>query len=175
MAIYEFDGRKPRLSPETFVHPEAVVIGDVTIGNQCFIGPGAVIRADFGSVVIKDGTSIQDNVVIHVNGNTQGVLIEEDVVVGHGAILHDVHIAPRCVIGMGAILLYEVVCGEGAIVAAGSVVRQGTQIPARKLVAGSPAKVIKDVPSELEQYIREGVALYRDLSLRYGKTLKRIG
>lgn len=171
MPIYEFNSRRPQISPDSFVHPEAVIIGNVKIEGECFIGPGAVIRADFGSVVIQDGTSIQDNVVIHSNGN---LLVERDVIVGHSAILHDVHIKPECMIGMGAILLYDVVCEEGVFVAAGSVVSSNTHIPAGKLAAGNPARIIKDVTPEQALYAKEGVLVYRQLAHEYRNTLKVI-
>lgn len=174
MPIYEFDGKKPDISPEAFVHPEAVIIGDVKIGSGCFIAPGAVIRADFGPAVIQDGTNIQDNAVIHVDPGAR-VIIEEDVVVGHSAVMHDVHIKSRCVIGIGAVLLNEVVCEEDVIIAAGSVVLNNMHIPAGKLVAGTPAKIIRDVTDEQKAYARTGVELYKGLSRQYQKSLKLIG
>ena len=167
MPIYEFDSKRPQISEESYVHPEAVIIGNVKIEGECFIGPGAVMRADFGSIVIQDGTSIQDNVVIHANGNLPGVLVERDVIVGHSAILHDVHIKPDCMIGMGAILLYDVVCEEGVFVGAGSLVSSNTHIPAGKLSAGNPARIIKDVTPEQARYAKEGVLIYRQLVCEY--------
>ncbi len=173
MPIYEFDGKKPDISPEAFVHPEAVVIGDVKIAGGCFIAPGAVIRADFGPVVIQEGTNVQDNAVIHVDPGAR-VIIEEDVVVGHSAVMHDVHIKSRCVIGIGAVLLNEVVCEKDVIVAAGSVVLNNMRIPAGKLVAGTPAKIIRDVTDDQKAYARTGVGLYKGLSRQYPKSMKLI-
>jgi len=172
--IYELDGKRPSISSEAFIHPESVIIGDVTIGPHCFIGPGAVIRADFGCVRIDEGSSIQDNVVIHVNGKSPGVVIEHDVIVGHGAILHDAHVGPWCVVGMGAILLYDVYCEERSIVAAGSVLRRGMQVPRGKLAAGNPARIIKDVSPEFMDYVKDGVAIYRRLSQQYPASMKRV-
>jgi carbonic anhydrase/acetyltransferase-like protein (isoleucine patch superfamily) len=174
MPIYEFDSKRPQISPQSFVHPEAVIIGGVTIEGECFIGPGAVIRADLGTVIIQDGTSIQDNVIIHVDGNPSGVCIERDVIVGHGAILHDVHIKPECVIGMGAILLYDVVCEEGVFIAAGSMVPNNMHIPAGKLAAGSPAKIVKDVTPQQASYAKNGVQIYRRLASEYRSKLHLI-
>ena len=171
--IYEFEGKIPNVSPEAFVHPEAVLIGDVVIEKRCFIGPGAVIRADTGPVIIREGTNVQDNVVIHVDVGLE-VIIEKDVIVGHSAILHDVHIEPGCVIGMGAILLSGATCGEGSCVGAGSMVPGHMHIPSGKLAAGNPAKIIKDITSEQASYAREGVQFYSDLADRYKHALRKI-
>jgi phenylacetic acid degradation protein len=174
MPIYEFESKLPQISEESYIHPEAVIIGNVKIEGECFVGPGAVIRADFGSIVIQDGTSIQDNVVIHADRNLPGVLVEGDVIVGHSAILHDVHVKTECVIGMGAILLDGVVCEEGVFVAAGSVVSSNTHIPAGKLAAGNPARIIKDVTSEQARYAKEGALLYRKLACEYRDKLRLV-
>jgi len=171
--IYEFAGKKPRISPTAFVHPQAVVIGNATIGDDCLIAPCAVVRADFGPISIGDGTSIQDNATIHVTPGDQ-VIIGRNVIVAHHAVLHDVTLHERCVIGMGAILLQKVVCEEGVIVAAGAVVPQGMHIEARKLVAGNPAKVIKDVSPEMEAYVAMGIDAYKELSRLYRQTMKEI-
>ena len=173
MPIYKFENRVPNISQDAFVHPEAVLIGDVTIEKQCFIGPGAVIRADAGPVIIRESTSVQDNVIIHVNVGSKTV-IEKSVIVGHGAILHDVHIGPGCVIGMGAILLYEVVCEEGAFVGAGSLVPARMHIPSGKLAAGNPAKIIRDVTPSQASSVVDGVQLYVELADRYKHAMRRI-
>jgi phenylacetic acid degradation protein len=174
MPIYEFRSSRPQISRDSYIHPEAVIIGNVKIEGECFIGPGAVMRADFGSIRIQDGTSIQDNVVIHSDGNAPGVLVERDVIVGHSAILHDAHIKPACMIGMGAILLYDVVCEEGVFVGAGSLVPSNMHIPAGKLVTGNPAHIIRDVSPEQARYAREGVQLYRKLVREYRDTLRLV-
>ena len=173
MPIYAFEDKIPDVSQEAFVHPEAVLIGDIVIEERCFIGPGAVIRADAGPVIIREGTSIQDNVVIHVDVGSE-VIIEKNVVVGRGAILHDVHIEPGCVIGMGAILLQGVVCKEGAFVGAGSLVSARMHIPSGKLAAGNPAKIIRDITSDQASYVREGVQFYIELADRYKHAMRRI-
>ena len=173
MPIYEFDGKKPTISPTSFVHPEAVLIGDVTIGSRCFMAPGVVIRADCGPVIIQDDTSIQDNTVIHVNPGTE-VIVEKEVLVGHSAVLHDVHIKPRCLIGIGAILLFGVVCEEGAFIGAGSVVQSGMHIPAGKLAVGSPAKIIKNVTPEQKAFAEIGIRDYLQLTEKYLKGMKLI-
>jgi len=173
MPIYEFNGRRPVISPEAFVHPEAVIIGDVVIGAHCFIAPGAVVRADFGPVTIGDGTSIQDNVSIHVDPGAR-VEIAKNVIVAHNASLHDVTLHEWCIVGMGSVLLYGVVCEKGVVVAAGAVVPKGMRIPAGKLAAGNPARVIRDITPEMAVYVSEGVEEYKKLARLYGRTMKEI-
>lgn len=173
MPLYEFAGKRPIIGPDTFVHPGAVLIGDVTVGRECFLGPGAVLRADFGPITVGDGSSIQDNAVLHVTPGDR-VLVHDRVIVGHGAILHDVLLNSGCVVGMGAILLQRVVCGEGSVVAAGSLVPQGMSIPAGMLAAGSPARIVKPVPAALAEYIVLGVEEYRGLTRRYLDTFREV-
>jgi carbonic anhydrase/acetyltransferase-like protein (isoleucine patch superfamily) len=173
MPIYEFAGKRPVISPDAFVHPAAVIIGDATIGSECHVAPSAVIRADFGPITVGDGSSIQDNATIHVSPGDK-VTIGKNVIVGHNAVLHDVTLHEQCVVGMGAVLLQKVVCEKGVIIAAGSIVPQGTHIPAGKLVAGNPAKIIKDVSRELEAYVTLGVEEYKKLTRLYRQTMKEI-
>jgi phenylacetic acid degradation protein len=173
MALYEFDGKSPQVPVDSFVHPNAVLIGDVKIGHECLIAPGVSIRADFGPVVIGDRSSIQDNAVIHVYPGAQ-VIIEEDVTIAHGAILHDVHIKSRCVIGIGAIVLFNVVCEEDVFVSVGSLVPKGMQIPAGKIIAGNPAKITHDVSDNQKMMAKAGVDYYRDLCKKYIATMKAV-
>ncbi|MCK9229579.1 MAG: gamma carbonic anhydrase family protein [Syntrophales bacterium] len=172
MSVYSLQGEKPVISPGTFVHPHAVIIGDVTIGSGCFIAPGSVIRADFGPVVIGEGVNFQDNAVIHVNPG-MSVVIEDNCTIGHGALLHDVHLEPGCVVGMGAVLLFGVHCEKECIVAAGSVVPTGMRVPAGAVVAGNPARIIKDsISREQVEHIREGAKLYQGLVRLYKETMQ---
>ena len=173
MAIYEFDGKRPQVPADSFVHPHAVLIGDVRIGHECWIAPGVVIRAEFGPVEIGNCSNIQDNSAIHVNPQAH-VIIEENVIIAHGVILHDVHIKARCIIGMGAILLFNVVCGEDVLVAAGSLVPKDMQIPAGKIVSGNPAKIMRDLSDRKKLEVEDGVGVYRELCKKYIATMKRI-
>ena len=173
MALYEFDGKRPRVPDDSFVHPQASLIGDVEIGHECMIAPGVSIRADFGPVVIGDRSSIQDNAVIHVYPGSK-VVIENDVIVAHGVILHDVHIKSRCVIGIGAILLFGAVCEEDVFVNAASVVPKGMRIPAGKVVAGNPAKITHDVTDEQKKMAKSGIDEYREFCRKYIVTMKPI-
>jgi carbonic anhydrase/acetyltransferase-like protein (isoleucine patch superfamily) len=173
MPLYELAGQKPQISPMAFIHPEAVIIGAADVGADCFIGPGAVIRADFGPIRIDSGSSIQDNAVIHVSPGSS-VFIGKDVVVAHQAALHDVTIHDRCVVGMGALLLPGVICEDDVFIAAGSVVLQGMHIPAGKMIGGYPAVVIKDLSDEMKAHMATGIDQYKAITRLYRETMTRI-
>ncbi len=172
MALYEFEGKRPRIGQGTFVPETADVIGDVVIGQDCFIGVGSRLRGDYGSIRIGDHTSVQENVVIHARDGGETV-VGSNVQLGHGCILHNATVKDNAVIGVGAILTDFSVVGDWAIVGEGAVVRG--EIPDGKIAVGVPAKVIGDVkPSQKEewQYYKDKYAeLARD---RYPKGLKRI-
>lgn len=171
MPLYEFNGKRPQVPSDSFVHPDAVLIGDVTIGHECMIAPGVSLRADFGPIRIGDRSSVQDNAVIHVYPSSQ-VVIENDITIAHGVILHDVHIKSRCVIGIGSILLFNVICEEDVFVSVGSLVTKGMHIPAGKIVAGNPAKITHDATEDQKKIAREGVDTYRGLCKQYLATMK---
>ena len=173
MALYEFEGKKPFVPLDSFVHPQAVLIGDVKIGHECLIAPGASIRADFGPVVIGDRCSIQDNAVIHVFPGSI-VTIGDDVTIAHSVLIHDAQIGSRCVIGMGSILLFNVVCEEDVFVSAGSLIQKDTRIPAGKNASGNPAMITHDVTQNQKQMAKAGVDYYCDLCKKYLATLKEI-
>jgi phenylacetic acid degradation protein len=173
MALYEYEGKRPQIPPDSFVHPNAVLIGDVRLGHECLIAPGVSIRADFGPVIIGDRSSVQDNAVIHVYPGSQSV-IEDDVTVAHGVILHDVHIHSRCMIGIGAIILFNAVCEEDVFVSVGSLVPRGMHIPAGKIVAGNPAKLTRDVTEKDKAAAKDGIEAYRYLCRQYLATMKSV-
>ncbi len=173
MPIYELGGKRPHIAPNTFVHPAAVIIGDVTIGSRCYIAPCAVIRGDFGAITIGDGTSLQDNATIHVRAEAQ-VEIGNNVIIAHNVVLHDVILHDQCMIGMGAVLLSNVVCGRGVVVGAGSLLPESMHIPAGKLVTGNPARIIKEVPADLKTYMEIGVEQYKELTKLYLGTMKEL-
>jgi len=173
MALYEFDGKNPQIPNDSFVHPSAALIGDVRLGHECLIAPGVSIRADFGPVLIGDRSSVQDNAVIHVYPGSQ-TIIGDDVTVAHGVILHDVHIHSRCMIGIGAIVLFNVVCEEDVFVSVGSLVPKGMHIPAGKMVAGNPAKITRDLTEKDKAAARDGIEAYRFLCRKYIATMKTI-
>ena len=173
MALYEFDGKSPQVPADSFVHPGAVIIGDVKIGHECMIAPGVSIRADFSPITIGDRSNVQDSSVIHANANSQ-VIIENDVTIAHGVILHDVHIKARCFIGIGAIVLFDVVCEEDVFVSVGSVVPKGMHIPAGKIVAGNPAEITRDVTDKQKIMAKEGIDAYREICRKYIATMKKV-
>ena len=173
MALYEFEGKKPQVPSDSFVHPNAVLIGDVRIGHECLIAPGASLRADFGPIIIGDRTSIQDNAVIHVYPGSEST-IGDDVTVAHGVMLHDAQIKSRCMIGIGAIILFNVVCEEDVFVSVGAQVPRGMHVPAGKVVGGIPAKVVRDVTEKDKAAARDGIEAYRDLCRRYIASMKSI-
>lgn len=165
-ADYTFENKTPKIHPSAYVHPQAVLIGDVEIAGDCFIGPGAVLRGDFGKIQIGPRTSIQDNVVIH-GGFTEGVSIAGNVIVGHGAILHDVILNSYVLIGMGSILMTGVTCEDHVMISAGSVVKENFHIPANVVVAGNPARIVKPLSEEQKTRIYQGVKTYQELTKRY--------
>ncbi len=160
--IYEFDGFKPVVAESAFVHPLAAVTGNVIIGEDVYIGPGAAIRGDWGKIVISDGCNVQENCTIHMFPGTE-VLLEEGAHIGHGAIIHGAHIGKNCLIGMNAVLMDDVVVGEQSIIGALAMVPAKMQIPRRSLVVGNPAKVIKEVSDEMMAWKTEGTRLYQQL------------
>ncbi|MFA5757734.1 MAG: gamma carbonic anhydrase family protein, partial [Smithellaceae bacterium] len=163
----------PQVPSDSFVHPAAVLIGDVRLGHECLIAPGVSIRADFGPVIIGDRSSVQDNSVIHVYPGSESV-IGNDVTVAHGAILHDVHIHSRCMIGIGAIILFNAVCEEDVFVSVGSLVPRGMRVPAGKIVAGNPAQIKRDATEKDKAAARDGIEAYRYLCRQYLATMKPV-
>jgi phenylacetic acid degradation protein len=169
MPLYPFEDKFPVIHPTAYVHPQAALIGDVTIGEECFVGAGAVLRGDFGRIRVGPGTSLQENCVLHVGMEKMNAIAGE-VVIAHGAILHDVDIQNYVLVGMGAILMSGVTCADHVIIAAGSVVKTGFRIPANVVVAGNPAKIIKAISKEQRDQIHRGVETYRELVGRYKKS-----
>lgn len=162
MAIYEFEGLKPVIHESAFVHPQANVTGNVFIGKDCYIGPGAVLRGDWGKIILEDGCNVQENCVIHMFPGTT-VHLHEGAHVGHGAIVHGATLGKNCLIGMNAVLMDEAIIGEGSIVGALCFVPAKKEIPERKVVVGNPAKIVKDVTDEMLAWKTEGTALYQKL------------
>jgi phenylacetic acid degradation protein len=173
MALYEFEGKRPQIGKNSYIADTADVIGDVIIGEGCFIGVGARVRGDYGSVRIGDQTSVQENVVIHARDGDKTV-IGSRVQLGHGCILHNCTVKDQAVIGIGAILTDFSVVGEWAIIGEGAVVRG--EVPDGRIAVGIPARVIGQVTEKLKeewQYYKEK---YAELAgVRYPRGLKRIG
>ena len=173
MAVYEFEGRVPVIGKTSYVSSSASVIGKVTIGEECYVAPGAVVKGDYGEIRIGDGCSVQDNVIIHARPDELTV-IEDNVTLGHGCIIHNATVKNEAVIGMGAIVSDYSVVGEWAIVGEGPVVRQNFEIPNEKIAVGVPAKVIGNVKEHHKEELTKFKSIYRDLSKRYPTGLKEI-
>lgn len=160
--FYSFKGFVPVVHPSAFVHPQAAVTGNVVIGKDVYIGPGAAIRGDWGGIVIKDGCNVQENCTIHMFPGIT-VVLEESAHIGHGAIIHGAHIGRNVLVGMNAVLMDEVEIGDECIIGALSFVKAKEIIPARSLVAGNPARIIKEVSDEMLAWKTKGTALYQKL------------
>lgn len=173
MSVYEFEGRVPTIAPNAYVDENATVLGDVTIGQQCFIGAGARIRGDYGTIVIGDKTSVQENCVLHARMNEK-CLVGSHVQIGHGALLHNCTVKDWAVVGVGAVISDYATVGIWSIVAEGAVVPSNQSIPDGKVAVGVPAKIIRDVSDSDKQTWTKYKEAYADLALRYPKGLKRI-
>ncbi|MHA1943325.1 MAG: gamma carbonic anhydrase family protein [Candidatus Thorarchaeota archaeon] len=173
MAVYEFEGRVPVIGKTSYVSSSASVIGKVTIGEECYIAPGAVVKGDYGEIRIGDGCSVQDNVIIHARPDELTV-IGNNVTLGHGCIVHNATIKDEAVIGMGSIVSDYSVVGRWCIVGEGAVVRARFEIPDDKIVVGIPAKEIGDVQDKHKEELTRFKAIYRDLAKRYPAGLKKI-
>lgn len=174
MAIYEFEGKRPLIGKDSFIHPQAVIIGEVKLGDRCYVGAGAVIRGDYGQIVIGSGTSIQDNCIIHSDSETIA-LIEENSIIGHSAIVHGPCLVQQNVtVGMGSIISTGCELENGSLLAAGSVLPPGHTIPKGKMAMGNPARIVKDVDAQNRYYNQMGVQLYQDLASRCLNGLKLI-
>jgi len=168
MPIYKFENKIPKIAKTSYVHPQAAIIGDVEIGDDCFIGAGAILRGDFGKIRVGRGTSIQENCVIHVGGE-ETVSIDSNVIIAHGAILHDATIKSYVMVGMGSILMNGVFCENHIMIAAGSILKENFHVPSNVVVAGNPARIVKPLSDEQRRRIHQGVKTYRDLVKRYQK------
>lgn len=171
MATYEFDGYKPVVHKSSFVHPQSAVTGNVVIGKDVYIAPGAAIRGDWGKIVIKDGCNLQENCTIHMFPGVT-VVLEESAHIGHGAVIHGAHIGQNCLVGMNAVVMDRVELGDECIVGALTFVPEGMEIPKQKVVVGNPAKIVKDVSDEMIKWKTEGTKLYQQLPKDLYNTLK---
>ena len=169
--IYEFKGFIPVVHESSFIHPQAAVTGNVIIGKNVYVGPGAAIRGDWGEIIIEDGCNVQENCTIHMfPGKT--MVLKAGAHIGHGAIIHGANIGANSLIGMNAVIMDDVTVGDECIVGALSFVKAGTQIPNRKMVVGNPAAIIKDVSDEMIDWKTKGTALYQQLPKECYDTLK---
>jgi phenylacetic acid degradation protein len=165
LRVWSINGVTPVVDPTAFVHPSAVLIGDVVVGAGCYVGPSACLRGDFGRLELRSGANVQDCCVLHGFPSTD-TIVEDDGHVGHGAILHGCIVRRNALIGMNAVINDNAVIGESAIVAAMAFVKAGMNVPPRTLVAGVPAKVVRDVTAEELAWKIEGTQSYQDLTRR---------
>ena len=160
--IYEFGGFTPVVHETAFVHPQAAVTGNVVIGRDVYVGPGAALRGDWGGIVIEDGCNVQENCVIHMFPGTT-VVLEESAHMGHGSIVHGGRIGRNTLIGMNAVIMDDVTIGAECVIGALTFVPAKMVIEPRKVVVGNPAKVVKDVTDEMLRWKTEGTKLYQSL------------
>jgi phenylacetic acid degradation protein len=169
--VYEIDGLVPVVDPTAFVHPTAVLIGDVIVGPGCYVGPSACLRGDFGRLILEEGANIQDTCVMHGFPNTDTV-IEQDGHVGHGAVLHGCRVGRNAMVGMNAVVMDNAIVGENSIVAAMTFVPADMNIPPRTLVAGVPARLIRELRDQEIEWKSKGTRVYQELVVRSMKTMK---
>jgi len=160
--IYSFKGFVPVVHETSFVHPLAAVTGNVIIGKHCYIGPGAALRGDWGSIILEDGCNVQENCTIHMFPGTT-VLLKEASHIGHGAVIHGATIGRNCLIGMNSVVMDNVVLGDECIVGALSFIKEGDVFEPRSLIVGNPAKKIKEVSDEMIAWKSKGTQLYQSL------------
>lgn len=167
---YEFNGIKPVVHASSFIHPQAAVTGHVIIGKDCYIGPGAALRGDWGQIILEDGCNVQENCTIHMFPGVT-VLLKKRAHIGHGAIIHGATIGNNCLVGMNAVIMDNVQLGDECIVGALSFIKEGMKIPERSIVAGNPGKIIKQVSDEILAWKTEGTKLYQQLPAQCFATL----
>lgn len=171
--IYQFKKHIPYIHPTAFVHQTASVIGNVEIGKNVYIGPGAAIRGDWGKIIIEDGCNVQENCTIHMFPGTT-VLLKKGAHVGHGAIIHGATLMENCLVGMNAVIMDYAVIGKESIVGALAFVKEKFEVPPRKIVVGNPAKIVKDVTDEMAAWKIEGTGLYQKLPKECHQSLKEV-
>jgi len=169
--VYSFKDFTPVIHESSFIHPQAAVTGNVIIGRDCYIGPGAALRGDWGQIILEDGCNVQENCIIHMFPGIT-VLLKEGSHIGHGAVIHGATIGKNCLVGMNAVLMDNVQLGDESIVGALTLVKEGEIVPPRSLIVGNPGKVIKQVSDEMLAWKTEGTALYQQLPGECIQTLR---
>lgn len=170
MPSYSIDGIRPVVDPASFVHPTATLIGDVIVGSGCYIGPGAVLRGDFGRLILEEGANVQDTCVMHGFPGTDTV-VGKNGHIGHGAVLHGCAIKENALVGMNTVVMDGAVIGHSSIVAAMSFVKANEEVPDRHLVAGTPAKILRELTDEEIAWKESGTRDYQRLTTRCMESL----
>lgn len=171
--IYSFKGHIPVIHESSFVHPLATVTGNVVIGKDCYVGPGAAIRGDWGEIILEDGVNVQENCTVHMFPG-KSIVLREGAHVGHGAVVHGANLGRNCLIGMNSVIMDGAEIGEESIVGAMSFVKAETKIPKRKLMAGNPVREIKDVSEEMIAWKTAGTKLYQQLPADCHESLREV-
>ena len=171
--IYSFKGYIPVVHKSSFVHPLAAVTGNVIIGKDCYIGPGATIRGDWGQIVLEDGVNVQENCTVHMFPG-KSITLKESAHIGHGAIIHGANIGKNVLVGMNTVIMDDAEIGDESIVGAMAFVKAETKIPRRSLVVGNPAKIIKQVTDEMIAWKTKGTKLYQQLPKDCHESLKEV-
>jgi phenylacetic acid degradation protein len=171
--VYEINGITPVVHPTAYVHPSAVLIGDVIVGPRCYVGPLASLRGDFGRLVLEEGANLQDTCVMHGFPGCDTV-VEQDGHIGHGAVLHGCRIGRNALVGMNTVIMDNAVIGAESIVAAMSFVRAGMEVPPRSLVVGTPAKVARELRDDEIKWKTEGTGQYQELAVRSMNTMREV-
>ncbi len=171
--IYSFQEFVPVVHESSFVHPQATVVGNVCIGANVYIGPGAAIRGDWGEIVIEDGCNVQECCVVHMFPGVT-VRLEEGAHIGHGAVIHGARIGANALIGMNAVIMDNASVGADSIVGALTLVPQEMDVPPRKIVVGNPAKIVKEVTDEMLAWKTQGTELYQGLPADCHATMKAV-
>jgi len=171
--VYSFKGFIPVIHESSFVHPQAAVTGNVIIGKDCYIGPGAAIRGDWGAIILEDGCNVQENCTVHMfPGKT--IVLKAGAHIGHGAIVHGANIGKNCLVGMNAVLMDDADLGDESIVGALAFVKAGMKIPPRSLLVGNPAEIIRTVSDEMLDWKTKGTQLYQKLPADCFESLKAV-
>ncbi len=170
--IYAYDDIVPVIDPSAYVHDAAVVIGDVAIGANCYVGPGAVLRGDFGRIRIGRGSNVQETCVVH-SFPDRDVTLEPDSHIGHGAVLHGCHIGENALVGMNAVVMDGAVVGRDCIVGALAFVKAGAAFEPGQMIAGSPARVLRALSEEEIDWKRRGTGVYQSLARLAPEKLRR--
>lgn len=165
--IQNFGTKVPLIHKTAFIADDAVVIGDVEIGENASIWFGSIVRGDVNFIRIGERTNLQDGTIVHVSSRTHSTILENDITVGHRVTLHGCYVETGCLIGIGAILLDGVRVGKNSLVAAGSLLTPGTEVPPGSMVMGSPAKVKRSLTDEEIASIERNVARYVELAATY--------
>ena len=168
-----FKGMIPVIHPSSYIHPTAVILGHVTIGKDCYIGPGAVLRGDWGKVIVGDGCNVQENCTLHMFPG-KSVVLKDGAHVGHGAVIHGAELGEQVLVGMNSVVMDDVVLGDGSFVGALSLVPANKVFEPRSLIVGNPARRIKEVSDEMYKHKVEGTELYRKLPSEMNEISKEV-